>query len=151
MRWGLSYMLDGFWGWGGVIWGWGGGYLKPLRTLLLLEHLAVLIRLILSALYGCGRDISKKEYYYACVQDMGSRYINSSCLYVESATVLFLHNSVTHKTFVCYSAVQLLRDGSNVAAQWFLVVLMWHLRILAMAWNLMIISHKIIVKIGKAW
>jgi len=92
-----------------------------------------LIRLIQSAPHRGGRDISKKEYYYACVQDMGSRYINSSCLYVESATVLFLHNSVTHKTFVCYSAVQLLRDGSNVAAQWFLVVLMWHLRILAMA------------------
>ena len=42
LRWGLSYMSDGFWGWGGDIWGWGGGYLKPLRTLLLQEHLTVL-------------------------------------------------------------------------------------------------------------
>ena len=42
LRWGLSYMLYGFWGWGGDIWGWGGGYLKPLRTLLLQEHLTVL-------------------------------------------------------------------------------------------------------------
>ena len=48
-----------------------------------------LIRFIPSAsLLGGGRDIYKKEYYYACVQDVGSRYINSSCLYVESATVL---------------------------------------------------------------
>jgi len=75
-----------------------------------------LIRLIPSAERG-GWYVSRKEYYYACVQDVGSRYINSSCLYVESATVLFVHNSVPHNHFVGYSIVQQIRDGSNLAAQ----------------------------------
>ena len=39
---GLILSADGFLGWGGDIWGWGGGYLKPLRTLLLQEHKTVL-------------------------------------------------------------------------------------------------------------
>lgn len=83
-----------------------------------------LIRLILSASQRGGRDIYKKEYYYACVQDMGSRYINSSCLYVESA-ILYSFCTVLLYTilFVCYSAAQQLKDGSNLAAHWILVVL----------------------------
>lgn len=83
-----------------------------------------LIRLILSASQGGGRDIYKKEYYYACVQDMGSRYINSSCLYVQS-TILYSFCMTLQYTirFVCYSAVQQLKDGSNLAAHWILVVL----------------------------
>ena len=91
-----------------------------------------LIRLIPSAERG-GWYISRKEYYYACVQDVGSRYINSSCLYVESATVLFVHNSVPHNHFVGYSIVQQIRDGSNLAAQWILLVAMSHQRIWTMA------------------
>ena len=80
-----------------------------------------LIRFIPSAsLLGGGRDIYKKEYYYACVQkwDLGTLTVH---VYMLNQLLYSLkHMAVAPNSFLCHSAVHQLRVISDLAP-WILV------------------------------